>query len=95
VAQLGEADYPGESQYGGTVTLEPGRHVLRVERGGGSLAPGNGDEAQNRRLGAIHLVARDAPGARLIETPRNRIEQVCRSKRRMPWVELIRPGALG
>ncbi|MGI8803629.1 MAG: hypothetical protein ACR2KV_15930 [Solirubrobacteraceae bacterium] len=54
----------GQATSAGAVTWRPGRHVISVVQGGGSLDPGNGEAG--RRLGPISAVPRLA-GARQVD----------------------------
>jgi hypothetical protein len=87
-----QADYIGESTFGATVRLTKGSHNFRLTRGGGSLAPGNGDEARNRFIGPIAIVGPQPSTSGLVVTPVSAAARICRSNRRFAWVERLKPG---
>jgi hypothetical protein len=66
----------------GTVALPPGRHVLRMERPGGDLAPGDGVKSV---LGPVALVRRESRALRSV--PASKASSLC--GRRVDWIEVV------
>jgi len=88
-----DPDYPGEVRLLTTMDLSRGVHKVRVTRGGGSLEPGNGDEARSRYIGPLYFLRTDDPGGELHTAPVSALKSLCASDRSMDWIELVRPGA--
>jgi hypothetical protein len=87
----------GPAQYAplGTLELTQGRHAVRIWRGGGSLAPGNGS-GPSRRLGPLMLVPEPAAGesdaaasARVRTLGPDGWRALCGE--RLDWIEVVRP----
>jgi hypothetical protein len=70
----------------GTVRLGPGRHRIEIVRGGGNLAPGNGDGP--RTLGPLALRSAGAT-TQVVDVPPSRWRSLC--YRPLKWVDAIRP----
>jgi hypothetical protein len=76
-------DAPGGWSQAGTVTVTPGRHVLGVLRGGGSLLPGNGSTQAS--VGAVAMVPAGAR-PRLVTVAPSDWRKLC--GKRAYWVEI-------
>jgi hypothetical protein len=90
-----EERYPNQFLRVGTVTLGAGRHTLRIERGGGSLHPGSGDDIDpdTRGLGPVVLVPQDAQSYRVRVAPASQAASICGAPVGYEWIEVLRPGA--
>jgi hypothetical protein len=77
----------GRGQYGFVTAerLDPGRHVVTLFRGGGSLEPGDG---LLEMLGPILLTQRFAEPSAVERVPAARAESLC--GRWLDWVEVVR-----
>jgi hypothetical protein len=90
-----EERYPDQFLLLGALALGPGRHTLRLVRGGGSLHPGSGDPPQEtvqRTIGAIVFNREDANSDRLYVAPASRMAQICAAPVGYQWLEVLRPG---
>ncbi|HUR86520.1 MAG TPA: hypothetical protein VMY78_14355 [Solirubrobacteraceae bacterium] len=89
-----QESYPLSYEPLGRATLAAGTHRFEVLRGGGSVLPGSGNELGPEgiitRIGPISLIRRDARPPVRIVSPRSGID-VCRSDRRLDWMEVVRP----
>jgi hypothetical protein len=70
------------------IPLGAGRHQVELIRGGGTLAPGNGD---GRRLIGPLVLRPSRASNRVSELPARRWRSLC--GRTIAWAEVIRPGA--
>jgi hypothetical protein len=68
--------------------LEAGRHRIELVRGGGTLAPGNGD---GRRLIGPLALRPKGDLSRIATVPPRRWRNLCADA--LAWAEVIRPGA--
>ena len=85
----GLSDYPAEAAPVTTVALEPGRHTVELRRGGGSLAPGNGDVTGSRYVGPTYFLRPQDAGGQIFTSSIADTFKVCRSHRVLDWVELL------
>ena len=83
------SDYPGEAVLAGVVRLSKGSHKLEIRRGGGGLGPGNGDASGSRYVGPLYLVSTSDRGGRVISSRPRAAFRICRSARRLDWVEQL------
>jgi hypothetical protein len=74
----------GQWQPAGTVKLGPGRHLLRLERPGGGVGPGDGAKSV---LGPLAIVRREPRELR--EVAPARAGELC--GRRWDWIEVVEP----
>ncbi len=90
-----EDRYPNQYLYIGKRTLAAARHTLTIERGGGSLHPGSGDDVDpdTRSFGPIVLVARGTQSYRLEVAPAAAAKQICDAPVGYEWMEVLKPGA--
>jgi hypothetical protein len=90
-----EDRYPNQYLYIGTRTLAAGRHTLTIERGGGSLHPGSGDDVDpdTRSFGPIVLLPRGSQSYRLEVAPAAAAARICTAPVGYEWMEVLRPGA--
>jgi hypothetical protein len=90
-----EDRYPNQYLYIGTRTLAAGRHTLTIERGGGSLHPGSGDDVDpdTRSFGPIVLLPRGSQSYRLEVAPAEAAKQICDAPVGYEWMEVLKPGA--
>jgi hypothetical protein len=88
-----EDRYPNQYLYIGTRTLAAGRHTLTIERGGGSLHPGSGDDVDpdTRSFGPIVLLPRGSQSYRLEVAPAAAAKQICDAPVGYEWMEVLRP----
>jgi len=83
-------NYPGQWEPLGATTLTPGRHTVRLERGGASLRPGDG-WVDGQGVGPIAFV-RDGPSRERVETaPIGAANRVCGSDLELDWIEAVGP----
>ena len=90
-----EERYPNQFLHIGATTLAAGRHTLVIQRGGGSLHPGSGDDVDpdTRGLGPILLVAQGSQSYRVQVAPAAAAERLCTAPVGYEWMEVLRPGA--
>jgi len=89
VARFGD-ELSGRGEFAaapGSLTLRAGRHAVRIFRGGGSLAPGNGNGA-SRRLGPLILGPAGSAQPRVVSVPVGAWRSLC--SRSLDWVETLR-----
>ena len=87
-----------QESYGGvylplrTEHLAAGAHTLTLLRGGGSFLPSTGNDASGTTttLGPVVLQPTDAAET-MTTIPASRLRSVCRSSRRLDWIEVLRP----
>lgn len=98
VGKIGD-ELSGPNQYApiATLELEQGRHEIRITRGGGSPAPGNGS-GPSRRLGPLMLLPEpdgddaDAAAAAQVRTvDPSDWRSLCGDGETFDWVEVVRP----
>jgi hypothetical protein len=80
--------YPGGWTRVGSITAKGRAHQLQLERGGGSLAPGNG--ADDQPIGPLVFVPHQAGAAAVRYAPLSRAPALCRRVGRLDWIELVR-----
>jgi hypothetical protein len=90
-----ENRYPNQYLYIGTRMLAGGRHTLTIERGGGSLHPGSGDDVDpdTRSFGPIVLLGRGSQSYRLEVAPAAAAARICAAPVGYEWMEVLKPGA--
>jgi hypothetical protein len=90
-----EERYPNQFMRIGARALAAGRHTLEIERGGGSLHPGSGDDVDpdTRGLGPIVLAPQGAPSNQVRVAPGADAERLCTAPVGYQWMEVLRPGA--
>lgn len=85
--------YPAQYEPVGRITLPAGRHRFEVQRGGGSLLPGTGNDLSNdgltTRIGPLALV-RHGDGRRpfRVVSPEKGIA-LCASSRPLDWLDVV------
>jgi hypothetical protein len=86
-----QESYQGRYEPLGTVTLRGRDHTLNIERPGGDLLPGTGNDASGTTtlLGPVVLEPVDEQAA-MRTVPASRLRAVCRSDARMDWIEVVR-----
>jgi len=90
-----EERYPGQFLHIGAATVAAGSHTLVIERGGGSLHPGSGDDIDpdTRGLGPILLLPRGSQSYHVRVAPASAAHAVCTAPVGYEWMEVIKPGA--
>lgn len=94
--EVGEVAYepgnPGQYLPIGEVRLEPGRHLVQITRGGGSLRPGSGggDQSSANHIGPLALSPPANERRRLRTVSPDDATSLC--GRRLDWVEVVAPG---
>lgn len=90
-----EERYPGQFLRIGSAQIGPGRHTLRIVRGGGSLHPGSGDDVDpdTRILGAVVLLPNNSQSYQLHVVPAGDAARVCRARIGYEWMEILTRGA--
>ncbi|HEX3517711.1 MAG TPA: hypothetical protein VHT29_01605 [Solirubrobacteraceae bacterium] len=91
-----EERYPGQMLHIGTSTLAAGRHTLVIERGGGSLHPGSGDDVDpdTRELGPILIQPRSSQSYQVKIAAPAEAPRVCAAPVGYEWMEVVRNGAV-
>jgi hypothetical protein len=86
--------YPGQFMPLAAIRLSQGSHRLAIERGGGSLLPGTGNDPQGttRTIGPL-LLDPTFQRETVRTAPASRAGALCRSDTRMDWLEVLRPAA--
>jgi hypothetical protein len=89
-----EERYPTQFLHIGSRMLAAGRHTLVIERGGGSLHPGSGDDVDpdTRGLGPIVLLARGSQSYQLHVASAAAAARVCSAPLGYEWMEVLKPG---
>jgi hypothetical protein len=89
-----EERYPGQFLHIATRTLSAGRHTLLIERGGGSLHPGSGDDVDpdTRGLGPILFSTAEPALASVHVAPAAAAARVCAAPIGYQWLEALKPG---
>ncbi len=89
-----EERYPGQYLHIGARMLAAGRHTLVIERGGGSLHPGSGDDVDpdTRGLGPIVLLPRGSQSYRVRVAPASAAPRICAAPVGYEWMEVLKPG---
>jgi hypothetical protein len=84
--------YPGQFPYVATVKLSRGAHAFGVERPGGDLLPGTGNDASGATttIGIFALEPVGPPPA-VATAPVSELGELCRSDRELDWIEVVRP----
>jgi hypothetical protein len=87
-----EERYPGQFLYVGAQRLAAGSHTLVVERGGGSLHPGSGNDVDpdTRTLGTVVLLARGSQTYEVKVAPASAAPGLCAAPAGYEWMEVIR-----
>jgi len=90
-----EERYPNQFLHIGGSALAAGRHTLVIERGGGSLHPGSGDDVDpdTRGLGPIVLLPRGSQSYQLRVAPAADADRICKAPVGYEWMEVLKPGA--
>jgi hypothetical protein len=86
--------YPGQFVALGTRALRAGTHSLTIERGGGGLLPGTGNDptGMSSTIGPVVLDPQFEQ-ARVRTAPASEAASVCGSSTRLDWIEVLRPRA--
>jgi hypothetical protein len=89
-----EERYPSQFLKIGSSVLAAGRHTLVIERGGGSLHPGSGDDVDpdTRGLGPIVLLPRGSQSYQLRVAPAAAAARICDAPVGYEWMEVLKPG---
>jgi hypothetical protein len=83
--------YPGQFSLVATMRLTAGEHALSVERPGGSLLPGTGNDASGQLTTIGPVVAAPVTAREVVRSaPASGLSGVCRSDRPLDWIEVIR-----
>jgi hypothetical protein len=90
-----EERYPAQFLHVGAPALTAGHHTLVIERGGGSLHPGSGDDIDpdTRLLGTIVLLPRGSQSYEVRVAPVAAAPAICAAPVGYEWMEVIKPGA--
>jgi hypothetical protein len=90
-----EERYPGQFLHIGTRWLAAGPHTLLIERGGGSLHPGSGDDVDSgtRDLGPIVFSAEEPTVPRVRVAPASAAARICAAPVGYQWIEVLRAGS--
>ena len=90
-----EERYPNQFLHIGTATLAAGRHTLVIQRGGGSLHPGSGDDVDpdTRGLGPILLLPQGSQTYLVQVASASAAARICSAPVGYEWMEVLRPGA--
>jgi hypothetical protein len=77
----------------GSVYLSRGVHRIEFRRGGVSLHPGNGNglDAFSRTIGPLVIYPSGTSIQAVRSAPLTALPQLCRSSRRLRWLEIVRP----
>jgi hypothetical protein len=88
-----EERYPGQFLHIGVRTLSAGRHTLVIERGGGSLHPGSGDDVDpdTRGVGPIVFTTAEPADSDLRVAPASAAPRICSAPVGYQWMEVLRP----
>ena len=92
--ELGEVSdawsYPGTAwnHAGVLTTRQRDDHVLKVSRGGGSLAPGDG--AKDQAIGPVVFARREARAGEVRYAPVSQARRLCDRIEELDWIELVR-----
>ena len=89
LALANRRSYPAQFEPAGAVELQPRTYRLRAQRAGGSLAPGT-SYRETVPVGPLVLVRRDRDSGRVRYAAVSRAGSICRSDRRLDWLELVR-----
>jgi hypothetical protein len=87
-----EPGNPGQYLPVGEVELAPGRHTVRLLRGGGDLHPGNGSTSQSssRHVGPLVFSPRSNERRAVRSVAAEDADRLC--GRRLDWIEVVGPG---
>ncbi len=88
-----QASYPSQWILVATRHLSRGVHRIELRRGGISLHPGNGDgvDGWNRTIGPLAMFLSGTAIPTVHYEPLSALPRLCRSTRRLRWLEIVRP----
>jgi hypothetical protein len=88
-----QVSYPDQWTLVATRKLTKGVHRIELRRGGISAHAGNGDgiDGLNRTIGPLVIYPAGAPAPPVRYEPLGALAGLCRSSRRLRWLEIVRP----